>query len=198
MDPKTIAVYDADANSFIADWMLSTPAMMRQLVHKHFIVPAKVIDIGSGSGRDVDWLMKQGFPVEGVDASQGLIAAAKNRYPQATFRYDVLPDLPNTKSSSYDYALCSAVLMHLSRHDAQAAVTNILRVIKAGGRLICSVRPSRQENEREGDGRLFTEFTLDQLAQFFTDRGCVLLDSVESAAEGSDRIWRTIVVEKVC
>jgi ubiquinone/menaquinone biosynthesis C-methylase UbiE len=198
LDPKTIAVYDAETSSFIADWMSSTPAMVRQLVHKYFVAPARIIDIGSGSGRDVDWLMKQGFEVEGVDASQGLIAAAQSRYPQATFRYDVLPELPNTKTSTFDYALCSAVLMHLPRQDVQAAVKNILRVIKSGGKLICSVRPSRQASEREGDGRLFTELTLGELAQFFIDHGCVLLDSMESAAEGSDRLWRTIIVEKSC
>lgn len=196
MDPKTIAVYDANSDQFIADWMTQTPAMIRALVLKHFSPPAAVIDVGSGSGRDVAWLMEQGFQAEGVDASEGLIAAATSKFPHGVFRLDRLPELANTASSSFDYALCSAVLMHLPKQEVSSAVRNIVRVVKPNGKLICSVRPSRQQGEREADGRLFTELALDELAELFAQHGCQVIASEQSAAEGSDRIWRTLVLQK--
>lgn len=197
MDQKTIAVYDENADSFVADWMSQTPAMIRALILKYFSAPAYVVDIGSGSGRDVSWLIEQGFIAEGLDASVGLLTSAKSRYPKASFRYDSLPHLENSPSSSYDYALCSAVLMHLPKHELTTAVKNILRLIKPGGIVIASVRPSRQEREREGDGRLYTELSLSELSVFFSAHSCNVLEQMTTVAGESDRTWLTIVAQKL-
>jgi ubiquinone/menaquinone biosynthesis C-methylase UbiE len=196
MDPKTIAKYDSHADSFIADWMKRTPTMLRMLIQKYFTTSSKVIDIGSGSGRDVAWMIDHGFNAEGIDASQGLLAAAKAKYPDAKFRFDSLPDLRETSSTAYDHALCSAVLMHLPLGEVPAAVENIVRVVKPGGRIICSVRPSRSDSEREADERLFSEISLEDLANIFMTNGCHVLSAEITKAEGSDRVWRTLVLEK--
>jgi 2-polyprenyl-3-methyl-5-hydroxy-6-metoxy-1,4-benzoquinol methylase len=197
VDSKTVAKYDSDAESFIADWMSQPPVMLRRLIINHFTPKSKILDIGSGSGRDVAWMTEAQFNAEGVDASKGLLAAARLKYPHAVFRYDTLPALANTLSAAYDHALCSAVLMHLPRGEIPAAVANIVRVVGCGGKIICSVRPSRELTEREADDRLFTDINLDDLAAMFRANSCNVLDAQSTFAAGTDRIWHTLVLEKI-
>lgn len=77
MDHRTIQQYDNSAAKYVTEWMRQTPVVIRQLVLKWFSPGSGVLDIGSGSGRDVRWLMDQGFKAEGVDASSGLLTQAR-------------------------------------------------------------------------------------------------------------------------
>lgn len=196
MDLETIKKYDEETEEYLKDWMPVTPAALKQLVTSWFRPGSSVLDIGSGSGRDVHWLVGQGYKAEGVDASRGLLAVASARYPSLKLRFDSLPDLVNTHDSSFDNVLCSAVLMHLSAEQTVCAVKNILRIVKPGGRVICSVRPSREGSERESDGRLYTEMGLQKLADSFAACGGKILLQQTSSSEKIDRTWHTVVVEK--
>jgi hypothetical protein len=84
----------------------------------------------------------------------------------------------------------------LSAEQTVSAVKNILRIMKPGGRVICSVRPSREGSERESDGRLYTEMGLQKLADSFAARGGKILLQQTSSSEKIDRTWHTVVVEK--
>ena len=45
----------------------------------------KILDAGSGSGRDVEYFLEDGFDVTGIDISQGQIKEAKKRVPKGKF-----------------------------------------------------------------------------------------------------------------
>jgi 2-polyprenyl-3-methyl-5-hydroxy-6-metoxy-1,4-benzoquinol methylase len=197
MDEQTIEVYNRSHSRFVLEWMPRTPVKIRELVLKYFNPGSKVLDIGSGSGRDTNWLLQRGFNAEGVDASHGLLKEARSRYPAAVFRFDALPHLSMTETSAYDHALCSAVLMHVPASQVTFAMEHTLRVIRPGGYLICSVRSSRQTEDREEDGRLFTHLTLDDLARCVAGVHAQVLESIEETVEGTQRTWRTIVCRKL-
>ena len=196
MDLKTIQSYDENTKDYLADWMSVTPAMLRKLIETWFSPGSSVLDVGSGSGRDVSWMRERGFDAAGVDASVGLLEAAREKNPGVSFRVDALPLLETIESESVDHILCSAVLMHLPAGEISLAVANLTRVVKPGGRVICSVRPSREANAREMDGRLYTEISLDYLAGLFEASGCVVLHKETSGSEKPDRTWRTVVARK--
>ncbi len=196
MDKQTVQRYDDFAANYVAEWMPQTPVIIRNLVSKWFLPGSAVLDIGSGSGRDVGWLINQGFRAEGVDASLGLLNEARLANPNAVFRQDSLPRLESISDSSVDNILCSAVLMHLPAGDIPAAIGNMLRVLRAGGRVICSVRPSRQNEPRESDGRLYTDISPEELAGFFVAQGAVMLEIMTSDRKHIDTTWHTVVIEK--
>ena len=46
----------------------------------------KVLDIGSGTGRHVKLLNKEGYKAEGLDKSKAMVKYAKTKYPELTFK----------------------------------------------------------------------------------------------------------------
>lgn len=196
MDSKTIKQYDDHSEQYISEWCAKTPEKLHALIKTWFLPKTSVLDVGSGSGRDVEWLCENGFAAEGVDASTGLLEKARSLWPKRIFRHDSLPYLRSIESQSFDNVLAAAVLMHLPLGEIEPAVQHFLRVVKVKGRVICSVRGSREASSRESDGRLFTSLELSQLAVIFERFGGKILEIVEHDQQADGRKWSTIVVEK--
>jgi trans-aconitate methyltransferase len=84
MDRSTLAAYDKDAAAFARDWHEQpAPVDLHDIVRRFFIRNGVTADIGCGSGREVAWLNANGFPASGFDASEGLLAEARRRYPDS-------------------------------------------------------------------------------------------------------------------
>jgi ubiquinone/menaquinone biosynthesis C-methylase UbiE len=154
------------------------------------------MDVGTGTGRDIKWLRENAFEVRGVDASKSLLAIAQASNPGVILVNDSLPQLSNIEDASVDYVLCSAVLMHLQKCDISRAARSLLRIVKPLGRIICSVRPSREMAERESDGRLYTHITEQELIQVFASHGATIICSHSTPSEVNERCWSTVVVER--
>src|ERR1700742_346984 len=141
MDRSTLAAYDADAAAFARDWHEQpAPVDLQDLVERFFIKGGVTADIGCGSGREVAWLNANGYPAIGYDASDGLLAEARRRYPGADFRRAVLPALDGIASNSFDNVLCETVIMHLPNNDVAASVHRLADIVKPGGVLYVSWR----------------------------------------------------------
>src|ERR1700722_3768947 len=103
MDRATLAAYDTDAAAFARDWHEQpAPVDLQDTVKRFFIAGGATADIGCGSGREVAWLNANGFPAVGFDASDGLLAEARRRYPQFTFAHAELPELRGIAAGSFD------------------------------------------------------------------------------------------------
>ena len=103
MDRTTLAAYDKDAAAFAKDWHEQpAPTDLHDVVTNFFIRGGISCDIGCGSGREVAWLNANGFPAEGFDASDGLLAEARRRYPGLKFTHAELPDLKGIAPGSFD------------------------------------------------------------------------------------------------
>jgi SAM-dependent methyltransferase len=158
MDPATIAIYDAGARSYCEEWLTQPPPEdLQALWRAHLIPGARTVDVGSGSGRDADWLTRHGFPCEGVDASDGLIAEARRRFPGLGFRVARLPALEGIPDASYTNVICETVIMHLPVEDVGPAVASRRRVVAAGGVLFLSWRVGEVDT-RDAAGRLYSAF----------------------------------------
>jgi trans-aconitate methyltransferase len=78
MDRATLAAYDKEAVAFAQDWHEQpSPVDLQDIVTRFFVKGGTTADIGCGSGREVAWLNANGFPAEGFDASEGLLAEAR-------------------------------------------------------------------------------------------------------------------------
>ncbi|MEI9804301.1 MAG: methyltransferase domain-containing protein [Pseudolabrys sp.] len=93
MDDATLKAYDAAAADFAKDWHDQPPPCRFARTGPPFFRKGTTADIGCGSGREVAWLNDNGFPAVAYDASRGLLAEARRRYPQYTFEPAALPAL---------------------------------------------------------------------------------------------------------
>src|SRR5579863_261153 len=103
MDRPTLAAYDRDAAAFARDWHEQPPPVdLHDIVRRFFVEGGATADIGCGSGREVAWLNENDFPTVGFDASKGLLAEARSRYPHLSFAHRELPALEDIAAGTFD------------------------------------------------------------------------------------------------
>jgi 2-polyprenyl-3-methyl-5-hydroxy-6-metoxy-1,4-benzoquinol methylase len=188
IDPATLAAYDRAA----ADWHNQpAPADMHALLLKHFR-PGPTADIGCGSGRDTAWLAAQGFAVTGYDASEGLLAEARRRYPKLDFRAAALPELAGLPDGGFANILCETVIMHLPAGGIAQAVRRLAALLAPGGTLWLSWRITPDEDRRDEAGRLYTAFDVALVREALAGM-TVLFDRGEDSASSGKPVHRLIV-----
>jgi len=159
MDPATLAIYDADPQTFVQRWLgRGAPTRLHAQIEKYFKPGGRTAEIGCGSGREMVWLAAQGYPVTGYDASPGLLAQAKAMHPQLDFAQAALPELEGVGSQQFDNVLCKAVIMHLPRAEIAPAVRRLFDLLKPGGVLHLSWRVTEGADQRDKYGRLYSAF----------------------------------------
>jgi 2-polyprenyl-3-methyl-5-hydroxy-6-metoxy-1,4-benzoquinol methylase len=197
VDHKTLAAYDHDAAAFAKDWHEQpAPGDLQEVVARFFIKAGKTCDVGCGSGREVAWLNANGFPAEGFDVSDGLLAEARSRYPQLKFARAELPDLAGIAASSYDNVLCETVIMHLDRAQIASSVRRMLEIAKSGGVFYLSWRVTDGADLRDRHGRLYAAFDASLVLNALSPATLLLREEVVSASSGK-KIFRLVAKKAV-
>uniref|UniRef100_B0SVG4 Methyltransferase type 12 n=1 Tax=Caulobacter sp. (strain K31) TaxID=366602 RepID=B0SVG4_CAUSK len=110
----------------------------------HPAAPARILDIGAGSGRDAADFANLGHTVLAVEPTPELLAGAiaRHDHPAITWLDDSLPELSAvlTRGERFDLVLLSAVWMHLDEDERRRAMPNLAALLADGGVLILSLR----------------------------------------------------------
>lgn len=106
--------------------------------------PARMLDIGAGTGRDAAWFASLGYSVLAVEPTDALRQGAAKLHPDPGIEWldDILPGLPHViaRGETYDLILMHAVWMHLTAEERQTGMANIASLLKPGGRIAMSQR----------------------------------------------------------
>lgn len=104
-----------------------------QLLRGRIAPGMRVFDAGCGGGRNLVYLLRQGYEVFGNDASADAIAKVRTLAPGSDFRLEAIEDT-SFEDASADVVIASAVL-HFARDEAhfEAMVRALWRVLKPGG-----------------------------------------------------------------
>ncbi|MCA8900498.1 MAG: methyltransferase domain-containing protein [Hyphomonas sp.] len=106
--------------------------------------PARILDIGAGTGRDAAWFARLGHSVLAVEPVDELRAGAAKLHPEPeiTWLADSLPELTATRArnETFDMILMHAVWMHLSEAERLVGMAHVASLLKPGGRLFMSQR----------------------------------------------------------
>jgi SAM-dependent methyltransferase len=185
MDPATLAAYDSKAAAFAQDWHEQpAPVDLQDIIQRFFIPGGATADIGCGSGREVAWLNANSFAAVGFDASEGLLAEARQRYPDFTFTHAELPDLRGVAAASFDNVLCETVIMHLAPALIAASIRRMLDIVKPGGIFYLSWRVTDDADQRDQYGRLYAAFDILLVLAELADVTLLLNEQVVSASSG--------------
>ena len=106
----------------------------------------RVLDVGCGSGVFLRMCADRGAIVSGLDASEGLLALARARVPEADLRLGDLQALPYPDDS---FGLVSGFTSFFFAADTIAAVREAARVARPGAAVVIEVwgRPEHCEHE---------------------------------------------------
>lgn len=111
-----------------------------QIQKGRFVPGMKVLDAGCGGGRNIYWLLQNGFDVFAVDINPDAIGAIQDLakrlspgLPQENFQVGSLDSLPFA-DASFDWVICNAVL-HFAEDRMQFDrwLAEQWRVLKPGG-----------------------------------------------------------------
>jgi ubiquinone/menaquinone biosynthesis C-methylase UbiE len=108
--------------------------------------PAKVLDVGCGTGWTSEFLARSGYTVTGIDISVDMVQAAKRRRPHENLAF-VVGDFENMPiENGFDAAVCFSSLHHCD--NLTAALTGCKRALKPNGILIL-MEPGEGHSEAE-------------------------------------------------
>jgi SAM-dependent methyltransferase len=103
--------------------------------------PRRVLEVGSGSGRDADWLEQHGYEVTRTDASTSFVATLRAGGHAA----ELLNVLTDPIPTGYGLIYASAVFLHFTSEELGAVLTRLVEAVEPGGWLAFTVK--------EGDGQ---------------------------------------------
>ncbi|WP_168203348.1 class I SAM-dependent methyltransferase [Oceanispirochaeta crateris] len=182
----------------------SKPSPYKDRFKAYFKAESEILDIGSGSGRDVQTLLEQGFDAYGMDASEELIRLSKSGFKELADRFKTgsLPDeIPDTFSNrEWDGILCSAVLQHIPDNHLFDTTFTFHRLLKIGGRLLVTVPLTYPGiiNDRDAKDRLFRIRPAQEYVFLFERIGFQLV-SQEERSDGLNRggiSWSELLFQK--
>ena len=97
-----------------------------------------VLDVGTGPGTVARAAVDRGARVTAVDAEPSMVEVASAAVPTADVRLAVLPELPFA-DGAFDAVVANFVVNHVG--DPAAAVAELRRVVRPGGRVAMTVWP---------------------------------------------------------
>jgi 2-polyprenyl-3-methyl-5-hydroxy-6-metoxy-1,4-benzoquinol methylase len=105
----------------------------------------RVLEIGSGPGRDADVVESLGMSVRRTDATQAFIDQMAERGKHAELLNVVTDEL----GGPYDGVLAMGVLIHVDRYQTDAVLRKIHAALKPGGAFLAAMRKGEGETIAE-------------------------------------------------
>lgn len=184
-----------------------------QLLRGQIAPGMRVFDAGCGSGRNLVYLLREGYEVFGVDEDAQAVAAVRRlaaslapHLPTDNFRVESIEET-SFPSGFADVAIGSAVL-HFARDDEQfqAMLDGMWRVLKPGGLLFCRLASSigLEKQIRQVVGRRYLlpdgseRYLVDEamLVKLTDELGGRLVDPLKTTVVQNQRCMTTWVVRK--
>lgn len=184
-----------------------------QLLRGRIMPGMRILDAGCGSGRNLVYLLREGFEVCGADSDPQAIAAVRRLaaqlapgLPATHFRLEAVEEM-SFPSGFADVVISSAVL-HFARDDEhfQSMLHGTWRVLKPGGVFFCRLASSigmerqiqhlagRRFRLPDGSERYLVDEAL--LVNLTKDLGGQLEDPLKTTIVQNQRCMTTWVVRK--
>jgi SAM-dependent methyltransferase len=116
----------------------------RAVMHLIPAPPARVVDIGAGTGRDAAYFAGLGHKVVAVEPVDEMREGGRKLHPSPAIDWlaDGLPELSvlRARGATFDAVLMTAVWMHLDLSERQRAMPAVASLVAPGGVLILSLR----------------------------------------------------------
>jgi SAM-dependent methyltransferase len=201
MDQKTISAYNRNAKAFFNKYSGYQDGVSKYF---NYVFPenCRILDIGSGSGKDLSILQELGHDVTGIEPSTKLAELCVSWFPllSGKIKTDSLPELFSLQEGEmFDGIICSAVFMHLPEIQLFDSALSIKKHLKPEGRLLVSIPflypDIIQKDSRDSQGRLYNGITPGQIILLFERLGLRLLEKWEDLIRESMREikWVTLL-----
>lgn len=102
---------------------------------------AHIFEIGSGNGRDADYIESMGYEVECSDAAQSFVSTLLAKGFNARLHNAILDPI----IGSYDLIIANAVLPHFTQEESTLVASKVLTALKPRGRFAFTLKKGEGE-----------------------------------------------------
>ncbi|WP_316862742.1 class I SAM-dependent methyltransferase [uncultured Cohaesibacter sp.] len=160
--------------------------------------PAKMLDIGAGSGRDALYFSSLGYDVTAVEPTDAFlkIAKAKEGAEKVLWIEDALPALEQLDEDVFDVVTMIAVYMHFDELERKLVMLRVASLMNKGAHLAMTVRHGKTP-----EGRCMYEISDEEVIDAATASGlkCVyqaVVDSHQDVNRARGVKWSRLLFEK--
>jgi SAM-dependent methyltransferase len=192
----TLAYYDNSAKVYAETTLRVDMTAVYDRFLKYLEPKARILDAGSGSGRDTLAFIKRGYEVDAFDSSPALceISTRLTGVKTRLMRFQEFDSPPR-----YDGIWACASLLHVPERELHDAFERLIHALKGGGVLYASFKKGSGERVSE-DGRFYLDLDETMLRRILADLpGIQLAELWTSFGEGSHKgkdEWLNVILLK--
>jgi SAM-dependent methyltransferase len=195
MTESDLHYYSHHASSYHKDTFHIDPTSFLEPLTRFVKPPAKILDVGCASGRDLLWLKQRGYSVLGLEGSAALAEMARRnagcRVIEADFQYFDFTTL------QVDALIVIGALVHLKRDEFISALQGISQSVKQSGFLLLSVKSGSGFYTGE-DGRTFYAWEHEEIGRLFDHLGLKVMNYAQSTSLlSTGEKWLAYVLQKL-
>ena len=177
MDTQTIDTYNKMAKEYddetVDFWSLFPRTFLDRFIE---LSGKKIIDVGSGPGRDGLLLKEVGKDVVCIDASQAMVQLSRERGLESILaEFDQLP----FENELFDGAWSYTALLHVPKKSINTPLQEINRVLKPSGTFALGLIEGEFEGFRDSSGiespRWFSFYQKDEIVSILNQHGFELV-----------------------
>lgn len=131
---------------------------------------AKILEIGSGTGKDAKYIASKGYTMELTDASQGFIDYLRSEGLEARLLNAIEDDL----GENYDMIFADAVFLHFTEPELRLVLNKVHTALNPIGRLAFTLKAGEGEESttRKMDAPRYFHFWLEEeISQILKETG---------------------------
>lgn len=174
--------YNKHAKSFIDDTFYADMKVQYNFFLKHMPNEGRLLDLGSGSGRDSLFFQSLGYSVVAVDPVEAFVANAKKLGIKEVIQSSVEDmDFEN----EFDGIWACASLLHVPTKKLNLAFKNCSKALKKNGILYVSFKYGNFEGKR--NDRYYVDLTEESINQYLKDTGLTVVEIILTDDVRKDR-----------
>ena len=188
--------YDKHAQQLLQRYQSADMSDLHTLLQKEIPPHSKVLDIGFGAARELEFLYQLQYDIYGIDSTELFVSNAKKRFSQIEdhFIRSIFP----FKSTppfyiKFDAIISIALWMHLKHQQYEDGVNNIASMLNPNQSVVIV---SFSQGSRSGrDERLFVDVDTQYLENLFYQHDLKLVKSITTrdSLKRDDLVWITQV-----
>ncbi|MEO8105229.1 MAG: class I SAM-dependent methyltransferase [Candidatus Saccharibacteria bacterium] len=177
---QTVAGYNKTVSKYIDTSPQKVDGDLKNWIDKNLSKldqSAKILEIGSGSGKDADYFTSRGYALELTDASRGFVDHLNKTGRNARLLNAITDDL----GFGYDMVFADAVFLHFNRVQLKDVLEKVYEALKPSARIAFSLKAGRGEEitERKLDvPRYFCFWEAEDIQKLLTSIGFKDVDIV--------------------
>ena len=173
MDRQTINTYNKLARDYTEETAPFWDLFPRTIIDSFAgLVRGRVLDVGSGPGRDGLILREKGLDVVCLDASEAMVKLSKSRGLESVIGDFCALPFPD---SSFDGVWAYTALLHVPKNEVKTAFSEIARVLKKGGVFGLGLIEGDDEKYRTSSGvglpRWFSYYHKEEIEKLLNEHG---------------------------